>query len=188
MSIELLETAIGGFTDELRKTPTSDWNSPTKCQGWDVTALMQHVVGGAIACSMALRGTPRAETAPLFSAYSFGADPVAEYSAAVSDHVLAFRELGDLSTVVQHPFMDMPAAQMLMFRIVDFAVHTWDLAAGMGRTVAIDPAVVQFCWTNTAPMAAGLAGTGLFGSGPSGTVPESADLQTRLLDVTGRRP
>jgi hypothetical protein len=27
----------------------------------------------------------------------------------------------------------------------------------------------------------------MFGEGPSGNVPESADLQTRLIDLTGRR-
>jgi hypothetical protein len=32
-----------------------------------------------------------------------------------------------------------------------------------------------------------IGNTGMFGEGPSGTVPETADLQARLIDLTGRR-
>jgi hypothetical protein len=39
-----------------------------------------------------------------------------------------------------------------------------------------------------APMAPFIAHTGFFGSGPSGGVDEQTDLQTRLLDLSGRRP
>jgi hypothetical protein len=34
----------------------------------------------------------------------------------------------------------------------------------------------------------GLESSGAFGSGPSAGVPDSAPLQTRLLDLSGRRP
>jgi hypothetical protein len=37
-------------------------------------------------------------------------------------------------------------------------------------------------------MAAMIGHVGVFGEGPSGNVPETAPLQTRLLDLTGRRP
>lgn len=188
MSVELLRTAIDGFSRELAATPDSDFGKPTKCEGWDVTALLRHIVGGAVAASMALRGATREENARFFTNYEFGSDMRADYASAAVDHVKAFSELGDLSTVVQHPMMDMPAGQMLMFRIVDFALHTWDLAAGLGRTVAIDNGVLEYCWNSLSPMAAGLGRTGMFGAGPSGNVPESADLQTRVLDLSGRRP
>lgn len=187
MSIELLSKAVAAFTAELDKTPDSDWSKPTKCDGWDVTGLMQHIVGGAISSTAGLRGTPREETLPIFGGFRFGSDPRAEYTAAVADHVAAFKEIADLDAVVQHPLMDMPASRMLMFRIVDFTLHAWDLGAGMGREVVLDPALVEFAWANLSPMAAGIGSTGMFGAGPSGDVPESADLQTRLIDLTGRR-
>jgi hypothetical protein len=37
-------------------------------------------------------------------------------------------------------------------------------------------------------MAPMLGQTGMFGTGPSGNVPDTADLQTRVLDLSGRRP
>lgn len=188
MSIDLLRTAIDGFSRELAATTDSDFSRPTKCDGWDVTALLRHIVGGATAASMALRGATREENARFFTNYEFGSDMRADYAAAMADHVKAFSEMADLSTVVQHPVMDMPAERILMFRIVDFALHTWDLAAGLGRNVSIDNDVLEYCWNNLSPMAAGLGRTGMFGEGPSGSVPDTADLQTRVLDLTGRRP
>ena len=188
MSIDILQKAIDNFSAELAATSDGDFGRPTKCDGWDVTALLRHIVGGAVSASMALRGATREENAKFFSDYQFGSDMRADYSAAATDHVKAFRELADLSTVVQHPVMDMPADRLLMFRIVDFAMHAWDLGAGLGRTVTLDPAVVQYCWDSLSPMAPMLGQTGMFGAGPSGNVPDTADLQTRVLDLSGRRP
>ena len=187
MSIALLGTAIDGFSRELAATPDSDFSRPTKCDGWDVTALLRHIVGGAVSASMALRGATREENSRFFTSYEFSSDMRADYAAAVADHRQAFVDVGELSTVVQHPVMDMPAGQLLMFRIVDFAVHTWDLAAGLGREVSIDSGVLEYCWNSLSPMAAGLGRTGMFGEGPSGNVSDTADLQTRVLDLTGRR-
>ena len=179
---------MAGFSAELDRTSDADFGKLTKCDGWDVTALLKHVVGGAVASTMALRGATREENAKFFTDYQFGSDMRAEYATAAADHVKAFQEQTDMAKIVQHPVMDMPVGQMLMFRIVDFALHAWDLGAGMGRNVTIDPDVVQFCWNSLSPMAAGLGSTGMFGQGQSGAVSDGADLQTRLLDLSGRRP
>lgn len=188
MSIELLRSAVGSFRGVLEQVTDEDWSKPTMCDGWDVTALVRHVIGGAVASNMALRGATSDESAGYFANYQFGPDPKVDFATAADDHVRAFGELGDLSVVVQHPVMPMPAAQLLLFRIGDFAVHAWDLGAGLGRDVVLDPAVVDYLWSALSPMAAGLAASGMFGAGPSGTVPADASPQTRLLDVLGRRP
>jgi uncharacterized protein (TIGR03086 family) len=187
MSIALLQSAINSFSAELEKTSDADWVKATKCDGWDVTALLRHIVGGAVSCNMALRGAKRDELSPFFHNYEFSADPRADYAAAVADHVTAFEAIADPSTVVEHPMMDMPVGQLMMFRICDFALHAWDLGAGMGREVTLDPAVVEFAWNSLSPMAPMIGNTGMFGEGPSGNVAETADLQSRLIDLTGRR-
>lgn len=187
MSIALLQSAINTFSTELDKTADADWSKETKCAGWDVTALLRHIVGGAVSSNMALRGAKRAELLPIFQNFEFSADPRADYAAAVADHVKAFEAIADSSTVVEHAIMDMPVGQLMMFRICDFALHAWDLGAGMGREVTIDPAVVEYAWNNLSPMAPMIGNTGMFGEGPSGNVSETADLQARLIDLTGRR-
>ena len=48
MSIDILQKAIDNFSAELAATADSDLGRPTKCDGWDVTALLRHIVGGAV--------------------------------------------------------------------------------------------------------------------------------------------
>ena len=55
MSIALLGTAIDGFSRELAATHLSDFSRPTKCDGWDVTALLRHIVGGAVSAGAACK-------------------------------------------------------------------------------------------------------------------------------------
>ncbi|MEZ5270424.1 MAG: hypothetical protein R2789_18395 [Microthrixaceae bacterium] len=43
-------------------------------------------------------------------------------------------------------------------------------------------------WSDLEPLRDNIATIGIFGDGPSGDVPEDAPLQTRLLDLVGRRP
>lgn len=186
MSIELLNTSIALFTHELEATPDSDWGLPTKCEGWSVRDLVHHVVGGARMATSAIGGATAEELIAEFQAFSLSANPRAEYSEAVAAQVSAF-EKADMAKVIQHPAMPMPVVQLLGFRIGDFALHAWDLGTSMGREVAIDGAVCQHIWNSLAPMASMIGSSGVFGSGPSGDVPADADLQTRLLDLSGRR-
>jgi len=73
-------------------------------------------------------------------------------------------------------------------RIGELAVHGWDLARGIGADEALDPDVVAVLWAHYEPISDCLRSSGVFGSGASGTCPDSAPLQARLLDLLGRRP
>lgn len=188
MSIELLKKAIDGFSAELAATPDSDWSKMTKCDGWTVTDLVRHMVGGARSASVAFRGGTKEEAIAAGAGDVLGSDPRAAYAASVADHIAAYESLSDPEVVIHHPASDMPASRMLMFRIGDYLLHTWDLAAGLGRNVTLDPEVCAFVYSNLEPMAPMLGKIGMFGEGPSGNVPATADIQTRVLDISGRRP
>jgi hypothetical protein len=84
--------------------------------------------------------------------------------------------------------MDMPGAQLLGFRVGDLLVHSWDLARAIGADESLDPEVVAVVATNIEPMRPFIGQVGMFGDGPSGTLDKSADAQTALLDLMGRRP
>ena len=188
MSIELLKKAIAGFSAELAATPDSDWSKMTKCEGWTVTDLMTHMVGGAKGAATAFRGGSKEDAIAAGSGDVLGSNPRAAYEASVADHIAAYESLADPETIIHHPAADMPASRLLMFRIGDYLLHTWDLAAGLGRTVTLDPEVCEYVYANLEPMAPMLGQIGMFGQGPSGTVPATADIQTRVLDISGRRP
>ena len=79
-------------------------------------------------------------------------------------------------------------AQLFGFRVGDYALHGWDLARAIGADETLDDAVVQAIWAALQPMASVIGNSGVFGTGSSGQVADDAPLQTRLLDLTGRRP
>lgn len=189
MSIELLEKSIAGFVGLLDSVDDDNWDSHTACEGWDVTALVDHMIGGAQMSSVVLAGGSKEDAiavlAQLPTTIAERRKAVVETAAA---HVAAFREPGALEKIVHHPAMEMPGAQLLGFRIADYLLHTWDLARAFGQEVDLDKDSVQFVWNTLEPMAAMIGHIGVFGTGPSGHMPETAPLQTRLLDLTGRRP
>lgn len=82
---------------------------------------------------------------------------------------------------------DMPAHQLLDFRIMDLAVHAWDLARATGGDETLDDDTMQAIWVSLQPFAPFIARVDVFGDGPSGTISEVAPIQVRMLDLSGRR-
>jgi uncharacterized protein (TIGR03086 family) len=117
-----------------------------------------------------------------------GDDPVGSIDAALAAQLEAFAQPDVADHVFQHPAGDMPGAQVLRFRVGDLLVHQWDLARAIGADETLDADLVQEVWDGISPMIPMMATSGVFGSGPSGTVADDAPLQTRLLDAMGRRP
>ena len=64
----------------------------------------------------------------------------------------------------------------------------WDLARAIGADDKLDPNLVSQMWDGIQPMAASLGELGMFGESSSGHVADDAPLQTRFLDLVGRRP
>jgi len=52
----------------------------------------------------------------------------------------------------------------------------------------LDPALVAYAWREIEPTVSEMGALGSFVDGPSARLPESAPLQLRLLDASGRRP
>ena len=97
----------------------------------------------------------------------------------------AFREPGALARTAHHPAGERTGAQLLEMRVLDVAVHTWDLARAIGADESLDPDVVAFALTLQDTFEAGRE-RGSFAP-PPGETP--ADLQLKpSLHLSGRRP
>ncbi|HVX24642.1 MAG TPA: hypothetical protein VG992_04885, partial [Candidatus Saccharimonadales bacterium] len=66
----------------------------------------------------------------------------------------------------------------------DLLIHAWDLGQAIAIPVRFAPDVAQVVYERTLPRKKELAASGLFA--PAIKVPESADLQTKLLALFGR--
>ena len=133
-------------------------------------------------------GGDRRDAIAVLGVDHLGDDPVAAIDEALQRQQAAFDRPGVESHVFQHPAGDMPGAQVLQFRLGDVLVHQWDLARAIGADEHLDPELVDEVWTGVAPMIPMMANSGVFGTGPSGSLGDDALPQQRLLDAMGRRP
>jgi uncharacterized protein (TIGR03086 family) len=185
----LLKHAHAQFARTLSQVSADDWSRATPCEDWPVLELVNHVVAGERLTTAILSGASTDEGKAVYAASAVTADnAVATYDVVAQEVEDAFAESGALERVVHHPMGDMPASQVLGFRLMDNTLHAWDLARGIGADDTLDPRLVEAVWGQLAPVAEMLPAIGVFGAGPSGTVRDDADPQQRLLDLTGRRP
>ena len=184
-----LAAAHRQFGAVLATMTPQQWSVSCPCEGWTVGDLVEHLVVGEQMTIQLLDGASREDAlAFAHAATVVPADAAAQYAEVAAATEEAFAAPGALERTVQHPVGDVLGEQMLGFRIADFTLHSWDLARSIGGDETLDPALVDAVWTQLQPIAPIIGTIGVFGSGPSGTVPEDAPLQQRLLDLSGRRP
>jgi uncharacterized protein (TIGR03086 family) len=164
------------------------WELPTPCPDWNVTELLGHVIAGSQMSAALAHGADRVQAIDVLSTEFIGDDPIAALDDALALQEQALVDSAVDERICQHPAGDMPGAQLRSFRIGDLLVHQWDLARATGGDETLDADVVQIVWDDISPMAPVIAQLGVFGDGPSGTVPADAPLHERLLDLMGRRP
>ena len=188
LTVEILETAGTGFASVLAQVTDGQWAAPTGNDGRSVRQLVDHVVDGNRMATVILGGGTREQGLAVFGEAAADSDIAAAFDATNQEMLAAFAEPQALERIVAHPAMDMLGAQLLGFRTGEYGLHGWDLARAIGADDTIDPAVLESLWAMMVAMAPMLVASGMFGTGSSGTVPEDAPLQLRVLDISGRRP
>lgn len=189
-ALDALQAANAEFVSRLRQVTPDQWSQPTPCTDWDVRGLINHMLLGTRMSIQVLDGLPREEViAQLDDDLVDGVDDlVAEFTGLADQMVARFSGPGGLDGVVAHPAGDFPRSVFVGFRIGDAAAHAWDLATAIGADATLDADLVKLLWETSQPQREMLAASGLFGEGPSGSVGDDAPLQTRYLDLIGRRP
>ncbi len=115
------------------------WDLPTPCAGWTLRDLLSHMTTENHGFAAAARGS-RAPWHP----HVFGDDPPGDYAVSADEVLTAFADpapefwLPNISS--SRPF---PAALAIGFHLLDYVVHTWDVAASLGRTVALEDDLVS---------------------------------------------
>lgn len=186
--LDVLARGAAGFATALGQVAPAQWAASSGVGDWTVRALVDHVIGGDRMSTVILEGGTRADGLAEFARSAHDLDPVMAFAEASGAMAAAFAAPGALDRTVAHPAMEMPGSQLLGFRIGEYGLHGWDLARAIGVDDTIDADVLEALWELMEPLAAFLPATGMFGDGPSGTVPADAPLQLRVLDLSGRRP
>ncbi|MDH3753812.1 MAG: TIGR03086 family metal-binding protein [Acidimicrobiia bacterium] len=189
-ALDALTAANTEFESRLREVGSEHWTLSTPCPDWDVRALVNHVLLGTRMSVHVLAGMPREEVIAGLDddLISDGKDPITDFVDLADQMVEGFSGPNGLEGTVAHPAGDFPRSMFIGFRVADGAVHAWDLATAINAHTALDAELVRFLWDDAQPQREMLMASGMFGDGPSGSVSDDAPLQTRYLDLVGRRP
>jgi uncharacterized protein (TIGR03086 family) len=156
----------------------------TPCDGWSVRELLNHVVGGNYWAAELANGKTIAEVGDRLDGDTLGADPQAAYRESAQLAADAFTAPGAMDAPCAVSYGPVPGSVYCGHRILDVAIHGWDLAKATGQDTTIDPELVDAVAAIVAPQMDLLEGSGMFGT--TIAVDAHADAQTRLLAVLGR--
>lgn len=184
--VELLDSAGAEFERAVRALPADAWEWPTPCD-MPVRELVEHVVVGNRFTALLLAGVDRDEARRQAAGDPLGDDPVAAVIGSTQEQAAAFARC-DPAQLVPGPKGDVPVETFLRFRLIDLAVHAWDLRRAARLDEALDEQLVRALLALVEPHLDELIAYGAYGEGPSGTVDVAAPPQQRLLDAFGRRP
>jgi uncharacterized protein (TIGR03086 family) len=184
--IPLYRCAVEEFGRRVHGVAEGGWSDPTPNDGWDVRALVNHLVGENRWAPPLLAGSTIDEVGDRLDGDLLGDDPVGAWDHS-AEEALAAVASADLGATVHLSFGDVPASEYLWQLTADAAIHAWDLARATGQAEALDAALVAgvaewFAGVEELYRAAGAIGPavevsggpqeallGRFGRDPSGT-------------------
>ncbi|GAC1639429.1 MAG: TIGR03086 family metal-binding protein [Chloroflexota bacterium] len=189
--IDRLTRALDATGQLIAAVTDDQWSNPTPCPGWNVRALVNHLVVGNQTVASILRDEPQPPPETLREMRTvdrLGDDPLAAYRAAGDALVTAFSEPSVLDRVVRVPVGPVPGAVLLHLRITELLVHGWDLACATGQPPRLpdDLAEEELAFAR-GPQAPDVPRTG-HPFGPPQSVDAEAPAIVRLVAYLGRQP
>ena len=138
MSTDTFEQAVTTARGVLANVSQDQLHNSTPCESWDVSELINHMVGGNAFFQAGMNGTP--PPGPVdFAAGDF----VTAYDAATAGTIEAFGAEGALGRMVQMPFGEMPGAAVMGLATTDTFQHAWDLAKATGQDANLAPELAE---------------------------------------------
>jgi uncharacterized protein (TIGR03086 family) len=174
------------FIDRVHQVRPEQWPDATPCPGWDVRALVNHLVMEDRWAVELLSGATIAEVGDRFDGDLLGIDPLGVTTEAAKQSEVAVTEPGALTRVVHLSFGDTPAEEYARELLAEHLIHAWDLAAAIGADRRLDAELVRFCAEWFPGREAEFRTVGLIG--PRVDLPQPAGPQDRLLATYGRDP
>ncbi len=175
--------AMAGFGRVLLEVDDEHLELETPCAGWDVNALISHVVLGDVSVQMLFNGDPLPETMVIDTSI-LGPNPVATWRGTALTAIEAFRAPGAMEQLVQHPTGERQGSVFARFRLVDLLGHTWDLARTIGVDAELPEPLCEAALDFLYPMLDELRDSHVFA--PPVTPPPDSSAAVRFLALIGR--
>lgn len=157
---------------------------PTPCAGWDVRALLDHVVGGNLLYAAAARGEPVDWSTR--DGDRLGNDPHGAYDRSTDAVTAAFAAV-EATATLDMPFGRLPVGQAVAVHFVDVLTHGWDLAVATGQHPELEDELANRALEIVAAYPDDAWGTPQFFA-PKLSAPDDAPPYVRLVATLGRQP
>jgi uncharacterized protein (TIGR03086 family) len=128
---ELLTNVLSKTGDLIAAVGDEQWRLPTPCPDYDVTALVNHIVGwvqvfDAGCHGRAFEGDP--------TSYQCGPDPAGEFRATAASLAAGWREFG-LDRQVRIMSGEMPGESVFNMTLMEYLTHGWDVAVATDQEI-----------------------------------------------------
>lgn len=134
MSTQPLQAASDVARGVLANVTSEQLSLPTPCSSWDVSELINHLVGAQYFFAAGVTGTPPGES-PDFSSGDF----VQAFDEGSAACISAFGADGVMEQMLTLPFGTMPGAAFMGLATTDTFQHAWDLAKATGQSTDLAP-------------------------------------------------
>jgi len=129
-----LEMAIAAAQEVLANVETAQMSTSTPCASWDVSGLINHMVGTHAFFVSGVTGNPP----PAEADHSAG-DYGQAFADAASALVAALQADGALEKSYKLPFGELPGGALMGLAATDTFQHAWDLAKATGQNTDLNP-------------------------------------------------
>ncbi len=160
------------------------FSDPTPCTEWSVHDLLNHMLYELVWVPDLVEGKTVAEVGKKHDGDLLTGNFQKRWQDAANKAVDVVKQ-ADTSKPVHLSYGDTAAGHYIAEVGGDLLVHAWDLGQGLRCTLLMEPDVAEAVYQNTLPKVESMASGSLFA--PPVTVPEDADIQTKLLALMGRK-
>ncbi|GFE12299.1 TIGR03086 family protein [Streptomyces glebosus] len=175
----------------VQRVAPGDLSRPTPCSAWTLADLLAHMTAQHHGFAAAARGEGR-EPAH-WAVRPLGTNPVGEYTAAAGKVIAAFAIVEGPDQAFALPEFSagrtFRAARAIGFHLIDYVVHSWDVARTLGLAYAPAPELLRAALpiaravpNDDSRLAPGSAFR------PGLTAGEDADTLEQILAALGRAP
>lgn len=189
---EVFVGAEHALTSVVNQIKDEQWDMPMP-PNFATRAKKEHTLGEIINYHVyddawvpdTLAGRTIEEVGSTYDGDLLGENPAAAWQAIV-DKAIAAVKTADLDCTVHLTYGDWPAREYLRHIISFRALRAVDLARVIGVSDRLPADLVPGLWDTLSPDAEEWRKMGVYG--PRVDVPDDADLQAKLLGLTGRQP
>ncbi|MFE0191597.1 TIGR03086 family metal-binding protein [Streptomyces sp. NPDC058989] len=137
--------AVRDSVNLIRRTAPGDLLKPTPCSAWTLSDLLAHMTAQHHGFAAAALG--HGQDLSYWSVRPLGDDPVTTYVDAAEHVIAAFATLESPDREFALPEFTLaqtfPAARAIGFHLIDYVVHSWDVARTLGLTYAPGSELLQ---------------------------------------------